>query len=107
MMPPRFPSPSPVGSGDRVGTGGDRVSGRPVFTVEQATSLDSPREFRLSPDGRLVAWTAEAAGARQLFVMPVRGAVPRQVTASEKPVSDPEWSPDGRRFAVVRDNALW
>ena len=77
------------------------------FTVEQAAAVESPREFRLSPDGRRVAFTADAAGARQIFLMPLRGGYPEQVTASEKPVSDPQWSPDGRRLAFVCEDAVW
>ena len=70
-------------------------------------AVEPPREFRLSPDGRRVAFTAEAAGARQIFLMPVRGGYPEQLTATEKSASDPQWSPDGRRIAFVRDEAIW
>ena len=84
-----------------------RRSSRDGLTVEQAAAVESPREFRLSPDGRRVAFTAEAAGARQTFLMPARGGYPEQLTATEKPASDPQWSPDGRRIAFVRDDAIW
>jgi dipeptidyl aminopeptidase/acylaminoacyl peptidase len=77
------------------------------LTVEQAAAVEPPREFRLSPDGRRVAFTAEAAGARQIFTMPVRGGYPEQLTASEKSVADPQWSPDGRRLAFTCDDAIW
>jgi dipeptidyl aminopeptidase/acylaminoacyl peptidase len=77
------------------------------LTVEQAAAIDSPREFRLSPDGRRVAYTAEFAGARQIFVMPVRGGYPEQLTASDKSASDPQWSPDGRRIAFVSEDSIW
>ncbi len=70
-------------------------------------AVEPPREPRLSADGRAVAWTAEAAGARQIFVLQLRAAAVRQVTASEKDVSDPQWSPDGSRLAYVRDGAIW
>ena len=76
------------------------------LTVEQIVAIESPREFRLHPRDRLVAYTTEAAGARQLFVMPLRGGYPTQLTASEKNVTDPQWSPDGRRLAYIRDNEL-
>jgi dipeptidyl aminopeptidase/acylaminoacyl peptidase len=84
-----------------------RRPSRDGLTIEQAAAIESPREFRLSPDGRHVAFTAEAAGARQIFTMPVRGGYPDQLTASELPVSDPQWSPDGRRIAFVREEAIW
>jgi dipeptidyl aminopeptidase/acylaminoacyl peptidase len=80
---------------------------RDGLTIEQAAAVESPREFRLSPDGRRVAFTAEAGGARQIFLMPIRGGYPEQLTAAEKPASDPQWSPDGRRLAYVRGEAIW
>lgn len=81
--------------------------GRPGgLTIEAIVAIDSPREFRLHPRDRSVAYTAEAAGSRQLFVLPLRGGYPIQLTASEKPISDPQWSPDGRRLAYLREKAL-
>jgi dipeptidyl aminopeptidase/acylaminoacyl peptidase len=89
----------------------DNGRGRRLFrdglTVEQAAAVESPREFRLSPDGRRIAFTAEAGGARQIFLMPIRGGYPEQLTAAESPASDPQWSPDGRRIAHVRGEAIW
>jgi dipeptidyl aminopeptidase/acylaminoacyl peptidase len=77
------------------------------LSIESIVAVESPREFRLNPRDRSVVCTAEAAGARQAFIVPLRGGPPVQVTASEKPISDPQWSPDGRRLAFIRDNELW
>ena len=95
---------------------GARAAGRPRptrrppaagLTIESIVAVDSPREFRVHPRDRIVAYTAEAAGARQLFTLSLRGGYPIQLTASEKPVCDPQWSPDGRRLAFVRDDEIW
>jgi dipeptidyl aminopeptidase/acylaminoacyl peptidase len=82
-------------------------SGRDVPTIEAIVAVDPGREYRVHPRDRIVAFTQEAAGARQVFTLTLRGGVPLQVTASEKDVSDPQWSPDGRRLAYVRDEAIW
>jgi dipeptidyl aminopeptidase/acylaminoacyl peptidase len=83
------------------------VARRDRLTIEQIVAVESPREPRLSPDGRRIAFTADAAGARQAFVMDMRSGLARQVTASEHAVADPQWSPDGSWLAFVREKAIW
>ena len=81
---------------------------RPNLTIEAIVAVDTPREFRLHPRdrrGRLHrrGRPAPASSSR----LSLRGGYPTQLTASEKPVSDPQWSPDGRRLAFVRDDEIW
>ena len=97
----RAPAPTtPVGPGTA-------SSPAILLSPEAIVAVESPRDFRLHPRERTVAFTQEAAGARQLFTLSLRGGYPIQLTASEKPISDPQWSPDGRRLAYVRDDEIW
>ena len=84
-------------------------TGAAGITIESIVAVEAPREFRVNPRERAVAYTAEAGGARQLFILSLRGsgAPPVQVTASEQAISDPQWAPDGRRLAFVRDDEIW
>jgi len=91
---------------------GGRASGAPLgaatggLTIERLVTVDSPREVRVHPRDRSAAWTATVAGARQIVVAPLRGGPPTPITASEKDVTDPQWSPDGRRLAYVRGDEI-
>ncbi len=89
-----------------------RASGAPLaaatggLTIERIVAVDPPREVRVHPRDRTVAFTQPVADARQIVVVPLRGGLPAQVTASEKDVADPQWSPDGRRLAYVRGDEI-
>ena len=91
---------------------GARASGAPLaaatggLTIERLVTVDPPREVRVHPRDRTIAWTAAVSGARQIVVGSLRGGTPTPITASEKDVSDPQWSPDGRRLAYVRGDDI-
>jgi Tol biopolymer transport system component len=55
-----------------------------------------------SPDGRLVAFAAPAAGRFQIFVVPLRGGAAHQVTFDPTDKTQPAWSPDGKQIAFTR-----
>jgi dipeptidyl aminopeptidase/acylaminoacyl peptidase len=77
-----------------------------LLTIERIAAVDWPREFRVHPHDRVVAFVAEWAGAAQVFTLSLRGGPARPITASEKAVSDPRWSPDGRRLVYVCESEL-
>ena len=78
------------------------------LTIEAIVAVDRPREFRLHPRDRVVAYTAELAGARQLCTLSLRGGTPRPSSPRRRsPSAIPQWSPDGRRLAYVRDDEIW
>src|SRR5436190_517664 len=87
---------------------GGRASGAPLavatggLTIERLVAVDPPREVRVHPRDRTIAWTAVVSGARQIVLGSLRGGTSTPITASEKDVADPQWSPDGRRLAYVR-----
>lgn len=115
LDPSTPPGATPAGTGAETRRRAARPPGEPSasvprrdrLTIEQLVACESPREPRLSPDGRRVAYTAEAGGARQVFILDLRSGATRQLTASEKAVSDPQWAPDGAHLAYVRDDAIW
>jgi eukaryotic-like serine/threonine-protein kinase len=52
-----------------------------------------------SPDGRFIAYTANRAGNLDIWVQPVSGGDPVQVTKHPAHDMQPAWSPDGRWIA--------
>jgi len=56
---------------------------------------------RFSPDGREIAFTSDAGGGDNLWVMNADGSDPRQVTDEDfRLLNNPWWTPDGRFLAA-------
>ncbi len=77
----------------------------PIALTDAVPSSTHPR---WSPEGRAIAFLSarttpgETGDPRaQVWVMPMSGGEPRRVTALRNGVSSFQWSPDGRRLAVV------
>ncbi|QQS11157.1 MAG: S9 family peptidase [Rhodospirillales bacterium] len=64
---------------------------------------DSRSGFRLSPDGRYLAWSERVGGRRQIHVRPTAGG-DALVVRTSVPVSQFAWLPDSRRLAYALDS---
>jgi Tol biopolymer transport system component/C-terminal processing protease CtpA/Prc len=62
----------------------------------------------VSPDGTQVAFTSTRTGSEQVFVLPLEGGTPRQVTQHSEGSRVVGWFPDGRSVLVwSRRDADW
>jgi len=64
---------------------------------------DSPPGFsdefpKVSPDGKTVAFAREKAPQSALFVVPITGGAPTQLTAWGEQIGRLDWTPDGREI---------
>jgi dipeptidyl aminopeptidase/acylaminoacyl peptidase len=85
--------------------------GEVVMTVCDFPACNIRREFP-SPGAGRVRWTPDGSGIafveggtpRNIFVQPVDGGPPRQLTNFlDSSITDFAWSPDGQRLAVARE----
>ncbi|HEX8423808.1 MAG TPA: hypothetical protein VF634_10375, partial [Pyrinomonadaceae bacterium] len=82
---------------------------RPL-TVDDLLKVRRVGDPQLSPDGKWIAYQItdpdkDANRSRtQIYLVPIEGGQPVQLTTGESSASSPRWSPDGKRIAyVVRD----
>ena len=61
---------------------------------------------RLSPDGKLVAFTSDRFGNADVFVVPATGGEPKQLTFNTVPDTVLNWTPDGQGILVTTSRAV-
>jgi dipeptidyl aminopeptidase/acylaminoacyl peptidase len=77
------------------------------ITFEKFLALQISGDPRLSPDGSTVAFTVtvpslqENKNISRVWIVPVAGGVPRQLTSGPGSDLAPRWAPDGRSVAFV------
>ena len=72
---------------------------------------------KFSPDGRWIAFTGQALGSRQVFVLGVEGGTPRQLTFRNDVGQMPprggydnqviDWTPDGKQVVYLSHRTPW
>src|SRR5690349_3535812 len=81
------------------------------FDVNALMELKRMGDPQLSPDGRWVAFTVQSVDVaankkpQQVWIVPLSGGVPRQITTEGEANQRPRWSPDSRRIAYISDRS--
>jgi dipeptidyl aminopeptidase/acylaminoacyl peptidase len=79
------------------------------FDVQALMRVARISDPQLSPDGRMVAFTAQRIELdrnlrpTQIYVVPLNGGEARQITRDGDANERPRWSPDSRQIAFVSD----
>src|SRR5262245_54551474 len=89
-------------NGDIWLVGVDNFEARPL-------TLHSGRDSQpaFSPDGSEVAFISDREGGPQVFVVPVTGGIPRQVSFHTAGYAIEEWTPDGRLLVKATRDFFW
>jgi eukaryotic-like serine/threonine-protein kinase len=99
----------------RKGTAGNSIfasaiggAGAPTVVVEPATPRGTVRDFRLSPDGRWIAYTSNESGRTEIYVVPFPNTGGSKWQASYTGVMAAEWRGDSKElYGFGADNRVY
>ncbi len=91
--------------------GANAQNGR--FAVEDLLQVRRVSDPQVSPDGRQVAFVVGDVNldanriVNQIYLVPVEGGPPKQLTSGTSSSSAPRWSPDGKKIAFTTGSQIW
>src|SRR5579884_595672 len=89
--------------------GAQSLCAQPRFDVDVLLSIPRVSDPAISPDGRLVAFVvqtpdvAQNTKPTQIWIVPIQGGEPRQITHDGSANERPRFMPDARHIAYVSD----
>jgi dipeptidyl aminopeptidase/acylaminoacyl peptidase len=81
------------------------------FDVNALMELKRIGDPQLSPDGKFAAFTVQTVNVeankkpQQVWIVPLAGGEPKQITRDGEANSRPRWSPDSKRIAYISDRS--
>ena len=88
-----------------------QLSAKAPFTFDAMMKLARISEPQLSPDGKLVAFTVQTVDFQnnskpsQIYVVPLAGGTPSQLSHDGTSNTRPRWTPDGKRIFFVSNRS--
>ncbi len=84
------------------------VADRAGGTARRLTSFQGQTQNpKLSPDGKLIAFSAEYGGNTDVYTVPVEGGQPKRVTWHPSADMVQGWTPDGKSVVFASSRATW
>jgi dipeptidyl aminopeptidase/acylaminoacyl peptidase len=83
------------------------------FTINDLIKVRRVGDPQLSPDGKWIAFTIGDVNKEanrtitHIYLLPIEGGEPKQITSGDRSCSSPRWSPDGKRIAFVTGGQIW
>ncbi len=78
-------------------------------SVREATPVTTGNQViesgAVSPDGKWIAFDSDRSGNHEIYMKPIEGGEPQQLTNDPAPDFLPDWSPDGREIVFQSQRA--